>query len=222
MMRRLLHVPARGVRFLQLAFFPTERQKAVRCYRAAGGDKALRFGYDLTPASFVMDVGGYQGQWSSDLYSRYRCRIVIFEPVSEFAEEILERFSANPDIRVCGFGLGGSSRRETISVCGDSSSVFRKSSDRRPIEIIDIIEWLEREGISEVALIKINIEGGEYELLERLIDTGYIRIFQNVQVQFHRIAEDSDHRMACIHDGLAQTHSPTYQYRFVWENWMRR
>lgn len=92
----------------------------------------------------------------------------------------------------------------------------------RTIQIVDIVDWLECEHISNVDLIKINIEGGEYELLERLIDTGYIRIFRDVQVQFHQLAKDSERRMACIHDGLKQTHFPTYEYRFVWENWSRR
>lgn len=64
-MRHLLCIPVRGVRFFQHTFFPTERQKAARCYRNAGGDRALRFGYHLTPASYVMDVGGFEGQWSS-------------------------------------------------------------------------------------------------------------------------------------------------------------
>ena len=35
------------------------------------------------------------------------------------------------------------------------------------------------------ALMKINIEGGEFELLERLLETRLISRIENIQVQFH-------------------------------------
>jgi len=63
---------------------------------------------------------------------------------------------------------------------------------------------------------------GEYELLEKLIETGLIGIFENVQVQFHDVAPDSHSRMERIQKALGKTHTPTYQYEFVWENWTRR
>jgi hypothetical protein len=39
----------------------------------------------------VFDVGGYEGQWSSDIFSKYVCHIHIFEPVPEYAEQIASR-----------------------------------------------------------------------------------------------------------------------------------
>ena len=70
--------------------------------------------------------------------------------------------------------------------------------------------------------MKINIEGGEFELLERLIQTGLISRIKNIQVQFHNIAVESTKRMEKIHQGMYKTHQPTFQYKFVWENWVLR
>ena len=93
----------------------------------------LRFDYDLGPDSFVLDLGGYEGQWASDIYSRYRCRIVVFEPVSAYADSIRKRFRLNDNIETFEFGLGASTRTETIYIRGAGSSTFGRKADAEPI-----------------------------------------------------------------------------------------
>jgi hypothetical protein len=83
-------------------------------------------------------------------------------------------------------------------------------------------EWFAENGIEHVDLIKINTEGGEFELLERMIETGLVPRFVNMQVQFHNVADDSTPRMEAIQRELAKTHELTYEYRYVWENWTRK
>jgi FkbM family methyltransferase len=206
---------------LQYIFFPTEHQKILNKWYADGGDVRFRFNYDLTSDSLVFDIGGYEGRWASDIYSRYCCRVFVFEPVSEFAEQIQTRFLRNPNIKVLQFGLGKNSRTEVISICGDGSSIFRNSNKKQKIQIVDVAEWIESHGITEIDLMKVNIEGGEYELLERLIETDLIRIVRNIQVQFHKIERESSARMERIQERLRETHYLTYQYKFCWENWVR-
>lgn len=209
----------KAFRRIQYAVFPTEHQKTLKKWYADGGDRVMRFNYDLSEGSLVLDLGGYEGQWASDIFSMYCCKIVVFEPVHEFAESIRERFKRNPKISVLPFGVGKSSRTALISVCKDSSSVFKTSDRRQEIEIVDISDWIRRTNISSIDLMKANVEGGEYEILERLIETGLSRIIRNIQVQFHEITKDSSARMKQIQERLKETHNLTYQYRFVWENW---
>ena len=59
------------------------------------------------------------------------------------------------------------------------------------IEIVDMQDWINRREINKIALIKINIEGGEYELLDRLIETNLIEKIEDIQVQFHEMGTDS-------------------------------
>lgn len=204
---------------LKQKLFPSKFQMTVRQWHQDDIDKNMRFNYDLDEKSLVLDFGGYEGQWTSDIFSRYLCNIVIFEPIDSFASKVRERFKLNNKIEVCEYGLGSSSRTETINISADSSSTFGKSLDTKSIEIIDVHDWIEERGISKIDLVKINIEGGEYELLERLIDSGLIGIINNIQVQFHDISNDSRQRMEQIQVSLLKTHGPTYQYEFVWENW---
>jgi hypothetical protein len=74
-------------------------------------------------------------------------------------------------------------------------------------------------GIERIDLLKVNIEGGEYELLEHLIATGDIRKVRKLQVQFHDFVPDAIPRRARILQGLAQTHAQHWNFHFVWEEW---
>jgi FkbM family methyltransferase len=199
-----------------------EYRRMVRQWYADGGDARFRFDYDLAPDSRVLDLGGYEGQWASDLYARQRCRIDVFEPIAGFATALAERFKRNSDIRVFAHALGASTRRETLSVHGASSSAYKDKADKEEAQFVDVAQWFEEQRIASVRLMKINIEGGEYELLERMLERGLTARVDDLQIQFHNFSADAAQRMAAIQRGLTATHEPTYQYRFVWENWRRR
>lgn len=197
----------------------SSHQLMVRKWFADGGDSKFRFNYDLDDESIVLDLGGYRGQWASDLYSRYRCNIFIFEPVGYFVEQIRARFKKNNQIEIFPYGIGGKTRSEKIHISGDGSSIFGTSKTVEDIKIVDVKEWINKKKIGKIDLAKINIEGGEYELLERLIETNMIGVIKNIQVQFHNISHSSCYQMEQIQKELRKTHVPTYQYKFVWENW---
>lgn len=199
--------------------FKAEHKQMVRKWYADGGETNLRYDYDIGPESVVLDLGGYEGQWASDLFARYQSNIYVFEPVKDFAQQIENRFKKNDRIRIFPFGLGGSTRDETIHLSADGSSCWGSSDKTESIRIVGIDEWLSENGIEKIDLMKINIEGGEFELLEKMLETGSIAFIENIQVQFHNFADDSRSRMENIQQKLAQTHYPTYQYDFVWENW---
>jgi len=184
-----------------------------------GGNKAFRMEYDLSSSSIVIDLGGYEGQWASDIFAMYACKIHVFEPVSSFYDEISKRFSRNPSISVWKYGAGGAARTEQIRVCGDGSSVHRGSGVTETIQIIDFCDWLDRHKVDHIDLLKLNIEGGEYEVLERMISADVLSRVTHIQVQFHRIGADSDARLQRIQESLKKTHVPTYQYAYVWESW---
>lgn len=203
-------------------FFPTPHEKRVEPWNRDQGDKTHRVEYDIQPDDVVFDLGGYEGNWASDIFSRYGCWLHIFEPVTPFAQKIAARFRHNPRISVHTFGLAGSSTTAKILLAADASSLFRSTGTPEEIKLVRASDFLAESAIDKIRLMKINIEGGEYELLEHLMETGYIRNIADVQVQFHDIIPDARARMRKIQDALSRTHYPTYQYEFVWENWRRK
>jgi len=185
------------------------------------GDKTHRVNYPLTRDSVVVDLGGYEGQWACDIYCKYGSRIFVFEPAKKYYDGIVSRFAFNPAIKVYLFGLAASDSQEKLFMQNDSSSIFNQKSvgQHEIIELKEAASFLDQLGLDQVDLMKINIEGGEYDLLNHLIESGWIRKIKNVQVQFHDFVPDAKRRMKSIQEKLIATHELTYQYWFVWENW---
>jgi FkbM family methyltransferase len=199
-----------------------EKGKTLRRWINDKGDEILRLNYSsLTEDAFVMDIGGYRGQWTSDIYAKYNCRVWVFEPVREFALQIQQRFSKNKKIRVFDFGLGSADEERRIYIDNEGSSFFKQHQQTAPAVQRSISQFFRDNNISEVDLVKINIEGGEYDLLDSLIESGLVKKLKNIQVQFHDFVPDAGKRMRQVQEKLKRTHSPTYQYEFVWENWER-
>jgi FkbM family methyltransferase len=199
--------------------YQSPQQKRVVPWFRDHGDRTLRLDYDLNKDSVVFDLGGYEGQWASDIYAMYCCGIHVFEPVEEFAQQIEKRFSKNQKIIVHQFGLAGTSQTTTISVDRDSSSIFKPGVKLTKVKLVRAADFVQEHSIQIVDLMKINIEGGEYDLLEHLIDVGYVSKIKNIQVQFHDFVPDAERRMQKIQVSLAETHELTYQYPLIWENW---
>lgn len=196
-----------------------ETTEALRRWRDVRGDKTLRLEYDLNADSIVLDVGGYEGQWASDIYAMYGCRVHIFEPVPEFADRIKKRFARNPRILTHNFGLSGQTMMVRLAVCGDGSSVYRQCEGMRDIRLICARDFIVEQGIAQIDLIKLNIEGGEYEVLQHFIDTRLIERITNLQVQFHDCVPSARIRRANLRRQLEHTHQVTYDFSFVWESW---
>jgi FkbM family methyltransferase len=186
------------------------------------GDKTLRLNYDLNENSIVFDIGGYKGEFAGDIFCKYGCHIYIFEPIMEYYTEIKNKFINNSKIKVFPFGLGMKDSSELISFNENSSSLFRSSEKQVLIQIKSLNGFIEDNNIFNIDLMKINIEGAEYDLLDSLISKNNHSIVQNFQIQFHDfVFSDGKERMFKIHSELVKSHSLSYQYEFVWENWKK-
>jgi len=200
--------------------FPSKQAQRVKPWFKVNGDKTLRLDYDLNQHSIVFDLGGYEGQWASDIFSKYVCPVFIFEPYIKYAEKIKERFRHNGKIKVFAFGLGKIDEQLTLYESDDASSVYKKKGKAYTIEIKKASSFIRKQAITKIDLMKINIEGGEYDLLEELLDEGMVNNIVNLQIQFHDFVDRADERMKRIQQRLSATHTLSYQYEYVWENWV--
>ena len=222
LIRRQLQRLAGFLQRLAFAVWRTPGEIRVAPWHAAQGDATLRVDYPLSAQSLVFDLGGYKGQWASDIHAMYGCQVYVFEPVPLFAGQIARRFQRNPRIRVFDFGLSARDETDRIGLAQDGSSTFKPGTESVEIRLVGISEFLRKEGVHEIDLMKINIEGGEYSLLEHMLDEGLTDRIRDIQVQFHDFVPDAAARMAAIQQRLAKSHVPTYQFPFVWESWRLR
>jgi FkbM family methyltransferase len=200
---------------------PTAKDMAFQRWREVNGDKTLRLEYELDRRSLVLDVGGYEGQWASDIFSRYLCAIHVFEPVPDFADAIERRFASNDAIKLHRVALGAKAGEAKLSISGDGSSLHLQTDKEVLVRVVTLEEIVAAEGIDDIALMKINIEGAEYDLLDHLTASGLVRRVRNLQVQFHDFVQDAECRKKAIQSRLRETHKLTYEYPFVWESWER-
>jgi FkbM family methyltransferase len=207
---------------VRIGLFPTLHQREVQRYFKDGGDDRFRFDFDLDEDSLVIDLGGYKGQWASDIFAKYLSRILVFEPVASYSDKIADRFKANNKIEVFCLALGDAKKTEQIGISDDGSSLFVKSQTHEKIEFEDVAVFFDSHNVRKVDLLKINIEGGEYALLSRLIETGLIKNINQIHVQFHDFVPNAEARMAELQQKLLLTHELQLQYKFVWENWVLR
>ena len=183
------------------------------------GDDTHRLNYEeLTPESTVVDVGGYLGEWSEKIKDKYNPNIYILEPIHSYYEGLVKKFGNEDKIKIFNFGLSSSSGKVKINLDNASSSLYKPGTGSQEVEISTVDSFMEDNSIEEIDLMKINIEGAEYTLLDRMIKSGIIEIVDNLQIQFHEEHENEITR-DYIQSHLKNTHNLTYNYTYVWENW---
>ena len=197
--------------------------KSLAKWNLDWGDVTRRLNYKLNEESIVFDIGGYKGQWASDIYAMFRCRIYVFEPIKKYADFIRQRLNFPNKIVVETAGASIANRSQYLFIDNEKSSSNLTSEAEKmskvKVKMIDLCEYITRARINSIDLMKINIEGDEYDLLEKLISTGTINKVKNLQVQFHRFIERSKERRNTIRTQLSRTHKETYNYPFIWESW---
>lgn len=183
----------------------------------------VRMQFDsLTPRSVVFDMGGFEGNWAADIHTRYGAAVHVFEPHPVFAANIRDRFAGNAAITVHDIALGSHSSTLNLSDDGDASSSFQAAAASVTGRIEPVAQFFAQHDVPRIDLMKVNIEGGEYDLLPALVGAGIMDRIGILQVQFHLYAPEDITRRDAIRAQLEQTHTCDWSYDFVWEQWTRR
>ena len=183
----------------------------------------LMYEYDLSERSLVVDVGGYTGHWSREIIERYNCNLIVYEPINEYCSKLKKKLFQYDNVKIYNYGLGHDNYKAKVELRGVQTTTmdYEVKNYDEIIEIIDVAE--ENELInSKIDLISINIEGGEYKLLNRMLEINIVQNFSNIQIQFHEwypSYTESKILRDLIQNKLSRTHELTYCYPFVWENW---
>lgn len=175
----------------------------------------------LTADSVVMDVGAHTGWATNEYWHRYKCNIHAFEPCERFRKELSHRFADNPKVRIYQYALGDKDGVIQMGVKGDQTGAFCKDpNDYEVMAVKDIVPVMD--GIGVVDVFTCNAEGGEYVILERLLDAGMISLLRHISVQMHTVVPNYEARCAAIFKRLERTHEHVYGSPFVWDGFTLR
>lgn len=129
----------------------------------------------------VIDVGGYKGDYCDEVIKRFNCKVLIFEPIEEYAQICRDRFKENPNVRVIQTALGNGHSRPMYK-SKNCSSFYNVADEIETVPVGLLSDFL----TEDVDLIKLNCEGAEYEILQNLIDTGWLPRIPELLIQFHK------------------------------------
>lgn len=194
-------------------------QKEYDRWVGDAGDLTHRLNYELDKNSIVVDLGGYKGYWTENINKKFGCKIYILEPLKVFYGDLIEKFKEYNNIVPINVALLNKNENTQMSIKGDMSSLFDPGENNEIIECLDVKDFFYKYEIDKIDVLKINIEGSEYDLLDRIIDLNLHSNIKNLQIQFHRFIENCDSRRISIQNRLSDTHKCTWNYDWIWENW---
>lgn len=184
------------------------------------GDYTHNLAYDLNESSIIMDLGGYTGVWCKQMIQRYNPNVYIIEPIPEFHNIMLEIFKDNPKVHLMCVGVSETDKIGKIYLSDDGSSSNFNEGDSINVHYKTIEGILAEFKLTSIDLLQVNIEGDEYFLLENMLESGFINVFKNIQVQFHLGIDNCIERRDKIRNGLENNgFKIRFDYPFVWESW---
>lgn len=152
-----------------------------------------RFEYSLTPDDWVLMLGGYQGKEAEIFARQFGCKVVCYEPITEFYNQLVARFIGTPWEKLIfpvHAAVGAHSGKDMFGIRGDMSGFACQSDKSESVDIVAItsvlVKWTQEFGTTP-ALCVMNIEGGEYQCLPALLDAGMDTFFGALQVQPHAV-----------------------------------
>lgn len=172
----------------------------------------------------MFDLGAFHCEWSLKISEMYNNpKIYAFEATPSIYQIGLEAIKNNPNIKLYDYGVGKYNSTAKINMGpaqGVSTSLYIKTDSQVDVKIRSIKEVFDELKIQSIDLMKINIEGSEYDVLECLIDAGLQHKVKNFQVQFHRLGRNYEDRYGRIKKYLSKSHKTTYSFPYIWENWL--
>jgi len=190
--------------------------------KSIGANNLLLHEVDIDANSIVLDAGAYTGEWAQEILDLYNPTIHAFEPDPRNYKQLEKRTQNNSRLIPYQYGLGDKNEmvRMTLELLG--SSMFADTTGKKwaEVEIRDIADTWAALALDRVQLMKINIEGAEFPLLERMIATNLLAKVDCFMIQFHEWHPGAYHRRKKIRKALSESHRLVWDYHFIWEKWV--
>ena len=202
------------------------RPAFYRWLRAVGENPGLQYEADIDENSLVLDVGAFTGEWAQEIESRYNPRIIAFEPDPRNFKQLRRKAAGNAKLTAFEYGLGDKTETLRMALQHMGSTVYddnlEGSVDWTEVEVRDVHDAWQELRLSDVDLMKVNIEGAEFPLFERMIEKGMLGAVRTYLIQFHEWHPGAYRRRRAIRRALARTHRLEWDHHFIWEKWVRQ
>ena len=182
----------------------------------------LKYSISFNQTGLVLDLGSYLGDYTEVVVKNNpQLTFWLYEPIPEFFSVCANKFHNKENIVVSQKAVSADGRRIKMQIDGLRS---RQKSVNFPegvtIDSISIQEIFD--SVSEIQLVKMNIEGMEYECLEQLIHTNSLIKAKYLLIQFHNFEKDSRNKRHLLRKQMARDFENIYTFEWMWELWIRK
>jgi FkbM family methyltransferase len=177
---------------------------------------------ELQDGEIVLEAGAYEGAWALKVCEKHpNCKVYAFEPATR-AYEVAKAKLEGYDVVLLPFALG--KQAAVVKLCDrdrDGANTYDHNPESEPSEMVSVVDVADIvEPQDKIALMHLNAEGGEVDILERLIETGLIERVKMILAQWHPYDDEMRERICIVVTGLHRTHE--YENRHAWGCWKRR
>lgn len=148
----------------------------------------------LTRRAVIFDVGANVGDYAHEVSETFGAQVELhcFEPSKATFEELKRRTATIEGVVLNQLGVGSTTTSATLYTDGDGSTLAslyprdlerfdREMNQTETIELITVDDYCRTRSIDHIDLLKLDIEGNEFEALKgaaRMIDEGRIDFIQ--------------------------------------------
>ena len=185
-----------------------------------GYDDFLVQNHNLFPGDSVLVMGAYKGSSIERWLQSYKVKVLAVEPVDTYVKFLKEKFKGNVAVEIYPLALGKSNGLVNLSVDEYSTSSFKGYRNLQECNLEDVGLFLSKLEVFP-NVVEMNIEGGEYDVLQLMIELNLLKEIDSFVIQFHNYNLNCELARAQIRIALSQTHQCVFNYDWVWERWDR-
>lgn len=189
----------------------------------------------------IVEVGGFEGRWVAEMAARYSGRFHVFEPSPWCLPRIQSAFEAKHRAesmlvihpyalgeRDGSFEMRGFETDANSFLMDDAYFERHPEEGRRARSMADMqdaetaLVGVGREDTHRIDVMMMNIEGYEFRLIPRLVETGHIERIDFLGVQWHSAHDPSGSLMDQCVAALDATHEMFFDYGDTLTGYVRK
>ena len=189
-------------------------------FNSDGGDALIFKNIILNKDSVIIDGGGFNGEFTDEILKKNFSKIHIYEPDPNFYNDLLKKYKFETKVEILNLELFNEEQIITLSENSNASSIMENSENGTKVKAVDISKEFKK--YKNIDLLKLNIEGAEYKVISRLIETQEINKVRYLLVQFHKEHDLDGSKFHKINLEILKKYKIVFNYKYVWSLFIRK
>ena len=208
------------IKKIKKIFFKNAQTKEYLQFIEDGGDRIIFENIKLNINSIIIDGGGFNGEFTDEIIKKKFQKVYIYEPDKIFFERLKKKYEFKENIEILNYALFNKKQNIILSENSNASSIMENSKVGSMIEAVDILDEFKK--YKNIDLLKLNIEGAEYEVISRLLETQELIKIKYLLVQFHREHDLDGTKFEKIFFEILKNYNVIFNYKYVWSLFIRK